>query len=582
MAKVLRRLLVFSLVVSAIVFAVTVFSNPYVPVEDGTQLVVPIGGRYVEADQAPLLSRLLEDSGKPFLSLLSVLKLAERDDRIERVVLRIGDVSLGWGKAAEVRRAIERLRAAGRHTIALLETESVLVNRAYYIATAADEVYVASGALVPMLGLSAEYIYFGDMWEEFGIEFQATRVGRYKSAVETFANNGMSDASREMYNALLDGAQARYVAAISERRGIPKERVIEIIDEGLVTPAELHARGMIDGVRDVVDLFDEDAPILDAAAYAGADPSSTGFAPEHTVAIVYGSGVVVSGKASRTSSGSPVFASERTVLALEAAADDPDVAGIVLRLDSPGGSPLAAEMMWSAVDRVSRRGIPVVVSVSDLAASAAYYVASAADGIVLAPGALTGSIGVFSLFPVFEKFMDKWGIESETLVRGRHADFLSPTRVPSEGAKARLQSITDEVYRLFIARVAEGRGLELDQVDRVGQGRVWTAEQAVEVGLADELGGVREAVDMILRDLGHEEGADVSLVTFPAPPTLADEITELIQSGTLGSPMAKTTPFEALAAQLPWPEGMTGLGDWWAALQTGRPLALPTAWIEIR
>lgn len=580
--KVFRRFVLFSLVVVSVLVVMALFADRSVPVQAGSQLVVTISGQYVESDQPPLLSRLFDDGGRPFLSLLSVLKLAERDDRIDRVVLRIRDTSMGWGKASELRNAISRLRAAGRHTVALLETESVVVNRAYFIATAADEVHVVPGALVPLLGLSAEYVYFGDMWDEFGIEIQATRVGRYKSAVETFANNGMSDASREMYNALLDGAQQRFVAAIAEGRALPEARVEEIIDEGLVTPSELLERGMIDGVHHLPDLVDEDAPLLLAADYAGANPAETGFDPQHTVALVYGSGLVVSGEASRSSSGAPVFASERVVRALEDAAADPSVEGIVLRLDSPGGSPLAAEAMWNAVRRVREQGIPVVASVSDVAASAAYYIASAADEIVLAPGALTGSIGVFSLYPVFEKLMERWGIESETLTRGRHAQFLSATSVPSAGARERLQRITDEVYRLFVERVAEGRGLETGQVDTVGQGRVWNARQAIEIGLADELGGVREAVDVLLRRLGHEEGSDVSLITYPAPPTLADEIAQLIQSGSFATRLLSASPFEVLAAQLPLPPGMEGLREWWAALRSEGPLLLPTAWIDIR
>jgi len=580
--KVFRRLLLFSLVVSVLLFVSALFSNPYTQVDDGSQLVVRIQGQYVETDQPPILSRLLDDGGRPFLSLLSVLKLAERDERIERVVLRIGDAGMGWGKASEVRTAIERLRDAGRHTVAVLETESILVNRAYYLATAADEIHIVPGALVPLLGLSAQYLYLGDMFEELGIDIEATRVGRYKSAVETFANNAMSDASREMYDALLDGAQARFVAAIANSRGLSEERVVEIIDEGLVTPGQLLERGMIDGVTPLHDLLDEDQPVIHAAAYRAADPASTGFDPQHTVAVIYGSGMVISGKASRSTSGGPVFAAERVVGALEDAAADPQVAGIVLRLDSPGGSPLAADTMWRAVRRVREQGIPVVVSVSDLAASAAYYVASAADGIVLSPGALTGSIGVFSLFAVFEKFMDRWGIESETLVRGEHAAFLSAVTKPSKGAKDRLQTIADEVYRLFVDRVAEGRGLEAEQVDRVGQGRVWTAEQAVEIGLADELGGVREAVDRVLHALGEQPGVDVSLVTYPAPPTLAEEIAELLQSRALGARWTEASLMDGLARQLPRPAGLLEPGMLWRAMQSGSPLALQTSWIEIR
>ncbi len=577
-----RRILLIVIFAMVGGLAVRMLSGGGVRVEPGSTLVVPISGQYVEAAQPPLFARVFDDGGRPFLSLLSTLKLAQRDDRIETVILRIGDAGIGWGKAAELRSAIEGLRAAGRRTIAFLEMQSFAVNRAYYVATAADEIHVVPGAVMPLVGLAAEYLYFGEMWEKLGIAIEATKVGKYKSAVETFADRGMSDASREMSNALLDSAEQRFVSAIANGRRLPERRVREIINEGFVSPTDLLERGLIDGIKHLGELQDPDSPVIHASTYASVDPDSTGYSPVLDVALVYGSGLVVSGGSSQSSTGAPLFASERVVDALEDAAADPNIAGIVLRIDSPGGSPLASEVMWNAVQTARESGKPVVVSVSDVAASGGYYVASAADAIVISPGALTGSIGVFALRPVFEELMKKIGVASESLQRGRHADFFTATRPLSDENRARMQALAEEIYRLFLERVASGRDLDIAQVDTLGQGRVWSADQALEVGLVDELGGIREAVDWILRDLGHELGADVSLITYPEPPTLAKQIADLLQTGSFGAAPSTTTPLDVLIASLPLPPVLGGLREWIAASPSGGPMLLPSTLIDIR
>ena len=502
-----------------------------VDVPQGTTLVIEVAGQYVEAESPTLLGRLLGDSGKPFVSLLSLFALAERDERIETVVIYIRDIEIGWGKSSELRGAIARLRDAGRKTIAVLELGSFFANRPYYIATAAEEIYAVPGSVVPVLGLSAEYFYLGDMWEKIGVGLEANRVGKYKSAVEVYTGTGMSDESREMSDALLDSAESRFVSAIAEGRGLSTDQVKAIIDEGVVGGKDLIARGLIDDFAHMSDLDALAGNTLRGNVYRNVDPRSVGFDPKVKLALIYGTGAVVTGKADRSTSGGPVFAAQRIRRALLEAAANPEIEGIVLRLDSPGGSPLASEIIWDTIKTVRDDGMTVVVSVSDVAASGAYYVASIADAIVISPGALTGSIGVFSIRPNFEGLMEKLGINSESLTRGRHADFYSSSQPLSDSAKARMQTIVDDIYDLFIARVASGRQLEVAQVDTLGQGRVWSAEQALEVGLVDELGGLHEAIGWILRKKDHDEDTDVELLSYPAPLSLASEITKQLQSG---------------------------------------------------
>lgn len=555
-------------------------------VAPGSTLVVEISGQYVEAATPTLLARVFGDDGKPFMSLLSLFSLAERDDRIETVIVHIRDLGIGWGKATELRDALARLREAGLKTIAYLELGSFSVNRAYYIATAADEIYVVPGAVMPLVGLFAEYLYFGEMWEKLGIEIEASKVGKYKSAVETLTGREMSEASREMANSLLDGAERRFVSAIAAGRGLTPEQVRAIIEEGLVTTRELLSRGLVDDIRHLDEIPEAQGQRVEGRDYRSIDPRSVGFQPEVQLALIYGSGAVVSGNAQRSATGGPVFASERIRRALHDASQNPEIRGIVLRIDSPGGSPMASEVMWRAVRKVRESGLPVVVSVSDVAASGAYYVASAADAIVISPGALTGSIGVFALRPIFEGLMERLGVGVESLQRGRYADFHSSTKAFSTETRDRMQTLTLEIYKLFVDRVAIGRNLDKDQVDMLGQGRVWSAEQALEVGLVDELGGIHEAVSWILRDLNLDEDTDVALIPYPEPLSFANEIANLLQSGTIPGLRpglrAVVSPLDAALSLIPLPHGLSVVRDWIVDLPLGDPLLIPSVLIEIR
>lgn len=555
--------------------------NTPVQIEDGSALLIELSGDYVEAPNPSYLAKALGGDGKPFHSLMEMLGRAERDSRIDTVVLHIRGLAIGWGKANEIRDAIGRLRGSGHRVIAYLELESFSMSREYYIATAANEILVVPGSVTPLVGLAAEYLYLGGMWETLGIEIQATRAGKYKSAVETMTAREMSEASREMFNSLLDGAERRFVMAIAEGRGLTPEEVREIIDRGLVSPHELLAVKLIDGIRHLDASSGVSGEVVREANYERGSLENLGLGPKTRLALIYGSGSVVSGWGRRSVSGGPVFASEEIRDALFDAARDPEIAGIVMRIDSGGGSPLASEVMWSAVRRVRKQGTPVVVSISDVAASGAYYVASAADAIVISPSALTGSIGVFAMRWTFEGLFDKLGIGVSTLTRGRFADFNLSTSRLSAAASDRMNRITQEIYRKFVARVAEGRNLSEEQVDAVAQGRVWSGEQALEVGLVDELGGMNEAVKRMLRILELDEETEVSLVVYPEPPSLAQELAQIFQSRAVA-----LAPEAAIAAAIdeivPLPVGLRQLGHWLLDLPLGGPLLIPAVWVNIR
>ncbi len=524
--KRLRRVLFALLVLAMIAW----WLSPRGPaIEPGSVLVIDIEGSYVESAEPPLLARLVGAPPRPLASLLADLALAKRDARLAAVVLRVRSLGIGWGKAQEIRDAIARLGESGRRTIAYLELESFGGNLEYYVASAAQELFVSEATRAPLIGLAGEFLFFGGLFEKLGIELEVERVGKYKSAAETFAAREMSEAAREMETALIDSLDAQFVSGIAEARKLPLGAVRDAIDAAPVEPRELEKLGLIDGAL----RFDEvvaragGGPMLEHEVYQRVDPASVGFAPVATFALVYGSGIVTSGEGYTTPSGAPVLASETVSKALEDAADDPEIAAIVFRIDSPGGSGLASDVIWSATQRARAKGKPLIASFSDVAASGGYYVASGADAIVASPTSITGSIGVFALRPVVAGLLAKLGIGVETITRGAHADLQLTSRPLSPESRARLRREVDSIYELFVKRVADGRPLDPAGVDAVGRGRVWTGAQAAERGLVDELGGLHAAVARAKVALSLDPNADVALVPYPHPRPLAQQIGEM-------------------------------------------------------
>jgi protease IV len=568
------RIWILLLIVAIGIFIVSRLFTTGMPisVEPDSTLVLELGGGYVESAAASPLARLAGDQTRPFLGLLSIFRMAERDDRITNVVLRIQPMDIGWGKADELRDALARLREKGKHTVAYLEIANFSSNRELYIASMADEVYLSPGSVVPLVGLAAEYLFLGGFWEKLGVDFDVAKAGRYKSAVELFSERTMSEASREMANALLDDTYRRFVEGLASGRELTTAEVVDAIDTGSVRSQRLEALGLIDGELHLDTILSRYAAVIQHAEYAGVDPSDIGFDVKGQIALVYGAGTVVQGEAHASPfETSPVFASETVSRAIIDAAESPEIAAIVMRIDSPGGSALASEVIWRAIERARELGKPVIASFSDVAASGGYYVASAADSIVSDPSTLTGSIGVFALRPAISGLLEKLDIGIDSLTRGRHADFLLSSEKMSPAALARLQTSVLDTYQLFLTRVSAGRGLSREEVDEVGQGRVWTGAQALERGLVDELGGLYTAVNRAKVAAGLNADDDVYLIPFPGQKTLSQQIVEAFQ----------LTAIRAAGGGFEWPSPIDQVIAWTRELPTRSPLLIPPMLVEI-
>ncbi|MDJ0852966.1 MAG: S49 family peptidase [Myxococcota bacterium] len=569
--RVLRRLaLIFVLLILLLIF----FAPSGPTVKPGSVLVVDVSGRYVEQPGASLVGRLLGADRRPFVSLLSELEKARRDDRLSAVLLRIRRTDMRWGMAQEVRDAIRDLRDSGRRTLAYLETGGLGANIEYFMASAADELVISPSTQSPVIGLSAQYLFFGGLWEQLGAGVEALGSGEYKSAAETLSGTEMSEAHREMATSLLDSTFDQFVAGIAEGRGLDEAAVREAVDRAPVSAGELEEAGLVDAVLsfdEAVATLGEEREVIESADYAAVDPSSVGFDPVARFALVYGSGTVVMGSGGVSPTGESALTSDTVSSALEEAAADPDIDAIIFRVDSPGGSPLASDIIWRAAGHAREAGKPLVASVSNMAASGGYYVLAGADAVV-APGAsLIGSIGVFVVRPVLAGLLDELGIGVESLSRGSHADLLDFSRPLDADDRERLLHEIDTLYDLFVSRVSVGRGLSTEAVDAAGRGRVWTGEQARELGLVDEVGGLRVALRKAKLAAGLESDDDVALVPYPPPRSIFEQLAE-----SLSAVRMKTL------RQLALPEAVRRLETLVTALPLGRPLLVAPFEIEIR
>ncbi|MEZ4435973.1 MAG: signal peptide peptidase SppA [bacterium] len=487
----------------------------------------------------------------PFLTLLRRLRHLERHPEVAAVLLAFTSDQIGWAQAAELRAAINRLRAAGKKVYAWLPVGDT---RTYSVAAAADRIFTTPAGGVLLTGLQGEATYLGLLFERLGVRAQFVATGAYKSAPEMFTRSAPSPAARAQQDALLDDVYARVVGAIAAGRGLDAAAVRRLIDEGPYTAEAAKKAGLVDGVIH----YDEFEGLMREAighrvAFAGVDElldhrdPHWGARPE--IAVLYAAGTLVDGASTANPfTGALTTGSETLARAAERLRHDRRVAAVVLRIDSPGGSVTASDVMWRALTRLAEEK-PLIVSMGDVAASGGYYIAVAGRTILASPETITGSIGVFSGKFDLSGLMSGLGITTEQYLRGERADLLSMSSAWSPEDEAKVRASMDALYGLFLDRVAQGRPhLNRAQVEPLAGGRVWTGAQARACGLVDRPEGLMTAIDLaaLAADVGDE---DYRLIVLPEP-------------GELGA--LPTSPLGLLAA-------------WFEARYAAAPLALPAA-----
>lgn len=462
---------------------------------------------------SPALSLLGVRQADPYLRLTRLLDGAIRDPNLRGVVLKLSPLEGGLGKAEELRQAVLRLRAAGKRVIAVLFNAN---DAEYLIASAADRIYAVPQAILFVDGLSASATFFGEAMDELGIRWDVARVGAYKNAPDALTRREMSPEQREAINAYLDTDVEALEAAIAQGRSLRREQVRAAIAEGLKTPQRAKELGLVDEVISPTDLDKRLDELVPGARF---DP---GYSPRavredrwgrrRRVAIVPVIGNIAGGKSREDPLGLAEIAGAETVIrALEAAADDPTVKAIVVRVDSPGGDGLASDLIYRAVIEAKKKK-PVVASMGDVAASGGYYAAMAADEIFAEPTTITGSIGVFLLKPAVQPLAERLGVRQETIQRYDFSELLSLYHPWSPAERAVAQKWIDAFYADFVSEVAASRKLSREQVDAVARGRVWSGKDALARKLVDTMGGLLDAVDAARRRAGIPAEEDVELV----------------------------------------------------------------------
>ncbi|HSP97940.1 MAG TPA: signal peptide peptidase SppA, partial [Candidatus Dormibacteraeota bacterium] len=483
-------------------------------------VLLDLDGNYAEEVSDAPLARLLGEPSMSMLDLLLTIRDAGEDPRVAGLVVRIRPLSIGWGKAQEIRAALDKFRASGKPLHAYLELELSGGSMEYYIASVADRIHVPPGAAAPVTGLLAQYVFLGGVWEKLDIDMQVLKIREYKTAGDMLSEKTMTSWHREMANSLLDSMYGQLVDAIAESRKLEPAAVRKTIDTGPATPAELRTAGLVDDAQFLdelrVALVGADGKWLTADDYAAARRPLPG-APSvrQRMAVIYAVGTVTTGESeSRPGGGDGSMGADTLIEAFRDAVEDEGVSAIVFRIDSPGGSALAADLIWQAA-HAAREKKPVVVSMSDVAASGGYYIAAPATRVLADPGTITGSIGVVLAKPNVRGLLAKLGINTVELQRGDMASMLSLTESFTPAQLTRLNATMDAVYDLFLDRVASGRALEKTQVNEVGRGRVWTGVQAQGNGLVDELGGFFSAINAAKKAAGIPVDERVALTFYP-------------------------------------------------------------------
>jgi protease IV len=455
--------------------------------------------------------------------------MAARDERVKALVAKVGGKLIGLGMVQELREAVLRFAAAGKPTVAWAETfgEFSPGNVPYYLATAFDTIYLQPSGDVGLTGLAVERVFLRGALDKLGVKVDVGARYEYKSAAEQLTERGFSVPAREATERIADSIIGQITAAIAERRGISPDKATALVNEGPFLAAQALEAGLVDalGYRDQVysavrsQVRNGDEPVL---LYLGryqrsrelANRAKQLTAPRPSaVALINATGMIRRGRSGRSPLGGSSMGSDSVTAALRTATADSHIKAIVLRVNSPGGSYVASDAIWREVVRTRNAGKPVVVSMSDVAASGGYFISMAADVIVAQPGTVTGSIGVITAKPVLAEMLGKAGVTTDSVVLGNHAAMFSTSHPFSSDEWEVVDHWLDRIYADFTGKVAAGRGLTAERVHEIARGRVWTGADARERDLVDELGGIEEAVQIARTRAGLPETAP--LVHYP-------------------------------------------------------------------
>lgn len=504
-------------------------------VPDKALLELDLGTEIVEYVPDDPMARTIMGDTPLLIDILGAIEKAGNDPRIKGLVAKIGNPAFGLATIQELRNAILDFRKTGKPAVAYTETfgEFSAANGAYYLATAFDQIYLQPSGDLGLTGLIMESLFLKGTLEKLDLIPRMDHRKQYKNAMNLFTEKSYTEAHREATKTLMNSWFENLVKGISESRNISEEKVRKLFDHGLFSSQKALDAGFVDRLLYRDEVFDqlekkigEKTEKISWSDYLLRDgfPHCEG---EKKIALIYGVGAVTRGASGiNPMSGRFSMGSDTVTKAFREAAEDKNVKAIIFRIDSPGGSYVASDTIWRQVLETRQKGIPVIASMGNLGASGGYFVAMGADKILAQPGTITGSIGVLAGKMITTGFWEKLGISWDEVHTSKNSTFWTGTHDYSPEQWDHFQSWLDRIYEDFIEKVAQGRNMPVETVKSVAKGRVWPGDSAGEIGLIDQLGGFRQAIDLAKKASGISETEKFSLVIYPKKKSFVDLVME--------------------------------------------------------
>ena len=493
-----------------VVFSMVSSSESETQVRKNSVMMLDLNGTLAERSQENPLDLIMKDDYKTYGldDILSSIKKAKENEDIKGIYIQATSLGAGFASLEEIRNALKDFKESGKFVVAYGDAYT---QGLYYLSSVADKVLLNPQGMLEWRGLAATPMFFKDLLEKVGVEMQVFKVGTYKSAVEPFISTEMSAANREQINVYLSSIWGQITSAVAESRNLSVEALNKEADRMLMFyPAEESVKnGLVDTLiykNDVRDYLknlagidkDDNMPILGIQDMINVKKNVPRDKSGNVIAVYYAYGEIDGGSSASTDEG---INSEKVIKDLRKLKDNENVKAVVLRVNSPGGSAYGSEQIWYAVNQLKKEK-PVIVSMGDYAASGGYYISCNADTIVAEPTTLTGSIGIFGMMPNAKGLTEKLGVNFDVVKTNPYADFGNLTRPMNDGEKGLMQMYVNKGYELFLTRCSDGRGISMEELDKIAQGRVWTGSTAKELGLVDELGGLDKALEIAIAKAG--------------------------------------------------------------------------------
>lgn len=490
-----------------VVFSMVSSSESETQVRKNSIMMLDLDGTLEERSQENPFDFLMGEDNRNYGldDILASIKKAKENDDIKGIYIQATSLDAGFASREEIRNALKDFKESGKFIVAYGDQYT---QGLYYLSSVADKVLLNPQGMIEWRGLAASPMFIKDLLSKIGIEMQIFKVGTYKSAVEPFISTEMSPANREQINAYLGSIWGQVTSDVAESRNVSVESLNAAADRMLMFhPAEETVKcGLVDtliyknDVRNYLKKMmgideDDSMPVLGLKDMINVKKNVPKDKSGNVIAVYYAYGEITGGSSS--SSTEATINPTKVIKDLRKLKDDEDVKAVVLRVNSPGGSAYGSEQIWYAVSELKKEK-PVIVSMGDYAASGGYYISCNADTIVAEPTTLTGSIGIFGMFPNAKGLTEKLGVNFDVVKTNEYADFGMMTRPMNDGEKGLMQMYVNNGYDLFLTRCSDGRGISKEDLDKIAQGRVWTGSKAKELGLVDELGGLDRALEIAI------------------------------------------------------------------------------------